>query len=200
LSSANVGYNADMTVQSAPGQLELVRTFVNTLDLEGDSDELSSPEALTSWLAERHLLSEGMKVGRRALERAIELREALRRLLLANNGAALDPEAIEALNDTIADAALSVRFEPDGQPALAVRSSGPGAVVAPIVTIVYEAMVNGTWSRLKACPADDCHWAFYDHSKNHSGTWCTMRVCGNRAKVRAYRERQGRAGPVPKGR
>ncbi|MGH2778535.1 MAG: CGNR zinc finger domain-containing protein, partial [Actinomycetota bacterium] len=31
--------------------------------------------------------------------------------------------------------------------------------------------------------------AFYDHSKNRSGKWCTMRVCGNRAKTRAYRER-----------
>ena len=70
-------------------------------------------------------------------------------------------------------------------------------VVAPIVAIVYEAMVDGTWERLKACPADDCHWAFYDHSKNRSGTWCTMDVCGNRAKVRAYRERRGRAGARP---
>jgi len=85
-----------------------------------------------------------------------------------------------------------VRFDLDkGKPALAVRGSGPGAVLAPIVAIVYEAMVNGTWERLKACPADDCHWAFYDRSKNRSGTWCNMAVCGNRAKVRAYRERRG---------
>ena len=81
----------------------------------------------------------------------------------------------------------------EGKPALAVRGSGPGAVVAPIVAIVYEAMVDGTWERLKACPADDCQWAFYDESKNRSGTWCDMAVCGNRAKVRAYRERRTRA-------
>jgi predicted RNA-binding Zn ribbon-like protein len=66
-------------------------------------------------------------------------------------------------------------------------------VVAPIVAIVYEAMVDGTWERLKVCPADDCQWAFYDESKNRSGTWCDMAVCGNRAKVRAYRERRIRA-------
>ena len=58
------------------------------------------------------------------------------------------------------------------------------------MAIAYESMVAGTWSRLKVCPADDCQWAFYDHSKNRSGTWCSMQVCGNRAKVRAYRERR----------
>ena len=189
-----------MAAQVGPGQLELVREFVNTLDLDESTEELSSPEALASWLAERDLLPEQVKVGPAALARAVDLREALRLLLLANNGAALEPTAIEALNQAIADAALSVRFDSEGRPALAVRGSGPGAVVAPIVAIVYEATVSDTWPRLKACAADDCHWAFYDHSKNHSGTWCTMRVCGNRAKVRAYRERQGRARPVPKGR
>jgi predicted RNA-binding Zn ribbon-like protein len=179
-----------MTVQTAPGQLEQVRNFVNTLDIDEGTDELSTPEELSSWLAERDLLPDGVRVGPAALKSAIELREALRRLLLANNGAALEEDAVETLNEAISDAALSVRFEADGSPALTVRGSGPGAVVAPIVAIVYEAMVNDTWSRLKACPADDCHWAFFDHSKNRSGTWCEMSVCGNRAKVRAYRERR----------
>ena len=42
---------------------------------------------------------------------------------------------------------------------------------------------------VKACPADDCRWAFYDRSRNRSGTWCDMSDCGNRAKARAYRKR-----------
>jgi predicted RNA-binding Zn ribbon-like protein len=46
---------------------------------------------------------------------------------------------------------------------------------------------------LKACPWHTCHWAFYDHTKNSGGVWCTMEVCGNRAKVKAYRERQARS-------
>ncbi len=49
-------------------------------------------------------------------------------------------------------------------------------------------MVDGTWSRLKACR--QCEWAFYDWSKNRSGRWCAMSVCGNRTKVRAYRARR----------
>jgi predicted RNA-binding Zn ribbon-like protein len=50
-------------------------------------------------------------------------------------------------------------------------------------------MADGTWDRLKACAADDCHWAFYDHTRNRSGRWCSMAVCGNRAKVERFRER-----------
>jgi len=184
-----------MSSQAAPGQLELIRQFVNTLDVELGADDLDSPEALGAWLNDRGLLPQEARIGRGALRRAIELREALRRLLLANNGAALERGAIETLNEATSDSTLAVRFDLDeGKPALAARGSGPGAVVAPIVAIVYEAMVNGTWGRLKACLADDCQAAFYDHSKNRSGTWCDMAVCGNRAKVRAHRERRTRSG------
>ncbi|TMI13474.1 CGNR zinc finger domain-containing protein, partial [Candidatus Bathyarchaeota archaeon] len=43
-----------------------------------------------------------------------------------------------------------------------------------------------TWARLKACSSDTCRYAFYDNSKNHTGKWCSMAVCGNRNKVRKY--------------
>jgi predicted RNA-binding Zn ribbon-like protein len=184
-----------MSTQAAPGRLEHVREFVNTRDLDERTDELESPEALASWLERRDLLTAGARVGKGDLRRALELREALRRLLLANNGAALDSGSIESLNRAAAAVPLSVHLDSDGSPALVVGGSGRGAVIAPLIAIAYEAMVAGTWSRLKACPADDCQWAFYDRSKNRSGTWCTMRVCGNRAKVRAYRERRDTAKP-----
>jgi predicted RNA-binding Zn ribbon-like protein len=179
-----------MSDQAAPGQLEDLREFVNTLDVDEGTDELTSPTALASFLAPRDLLVEGAEVGERELERAVELRESFRRLLRANNGGEPDPGAIDSLNRAAEDAKISVRFDPDGGPMLAVAGSGAGAVLAPLVAIAYEAMVAGTWSRLKVCPADDCQWAFYDHSKNRSGTWCSMKVCGNRAKVRRYRERR----------
>ena len=181
-----------------PGPLEVVREFVNTHDIEGGTDDLETPRGLASWLQQRALLRSGPELGQGDLRRAIELREALRRLLLANNGAPLGPEQIETLNQAVSDATLLVRFDGEGRPALQVKGSGPGAVLAPLVAIVYQAMVSGSWARLKACPAEDCHWAFYDHSKNRSGTWCDMTVCGNRAKARAYRERQAeRAGGSP---
>ena len=47
---------------------------------------------------------------------------------------------------------------------------------------------------MKACRNERCRWVFYDHSRNHTGTWCSMRICGNRHKVRAHRARQAAAG------
>ena len=64
------------------------------------------------------------------------------------------------------------------------------AVVVPVA----EAVRDRSWQRVKACRADDCRWAFYDRSRNRSGVWCDMAVCGNRAKVRAYRRRGTEAG------
>ena len=55
---------------------------------------------------------------------------------------------------------------------------------------MYDAMTAGTWDRLKVCRNDECQWAFYDRSRNRSGAWCTMAVCGNRMKGRAFRRRQ----------
>jgi predicted RNA-binding Zn ribbon-like protein len=55
--------------------------------------------------------------------------------------------------------------------------------------IAAEAATLGTWTRLKACSADDCQWAFYDRSPARTGCWCRMQICGARSKSRAYRRR-----------
>jgi predicted RNA-binding Zn ribbon-like protein len=54
-------------------------------------------------------------------------------------------------------------------------------------------MTDGTWKRLKACRNHGCRWAFYDYSKNRSGSWCSMQLCGNRTKTRSYRRRHAPA-------
>ena len=56
-----------------------------------------------------------------------------------------------------------------------------------MVITCFEAIASGTWSRLKCCRNHACRWAFYDDSKNRSATWCSMQICGNRAKTRTYR-------------
>jgi predicted RNA-binding Zn ribbon-like protein len=76
-----------------------------------------------------------------------------------------------------------------------VRPGIDGAL-GRVVAIVFRSMADGTWERLKACREGDCEWAFYDWSKNRSGAWCDMAVCGNRAKARAYRERRQRGTAV----
>jgi predicted RNA-binding Zn ribbon-like protein len=174
--------------QDAPGDLELVRAFVNTHDLEDGSDALADPPALGRWLAEHGLLEAGAGVGEADRRHAAEVREALRAQMRANNGADVDPAAVATLHEAAGRAGVALRFEPGGS-RLAPEAGGVDGALGRLLAIVHQAELEGTWPRLKACPWETCHWAFYDHTKNHSGVWCAMEVCGNRAKARAYRER-----------
>lgn len=174
----------------APGELELVRQFVNTIDWEDGADDLSAPSALRDWLAERGLIDADEPASEADLRLAVEVREALRSLLLANNGAEADQDAIDTLNSAARVGPVLVRFGDDGAGALAPAGSGVPAGLGSLLGIVFRSMSDGSFERLKACPAHDCMWAFYDYSRNRSKQWCTMDVCGNRAKARSYRERQ----------
>jgi predicted RNA-binding Zn ribbon-like protein len=178
--------------KAAPGELDYVRLFVNTLDLETHEEELADPASTAAWFAERGLLPGTETLTDSDVRQAHEMREALRKLLLAHNGAPLEPAAVESVNAAAKSAELVVRFDDHGSAALAPVRPGVDGALGRLLAIVYRAMADGTWERLKACPADDCEWAFYDWSKNGSGTWCDMAVCGNRAKARAYRERRQR--------
>ena len=175
-----------------PGELELVRQFLNTYDVEDDLDEIGSPADLRTWLS-GHGLEAGSAIGAADVERAIALREALRKLTLANNGEPLDPEAIPTLNSLAAGARLQVRFGPGGETELEPAGEGAEAALGRLLAIVFQSMADGTWPRLKACREHTCQWAFYDLSKNRSATWCSMKVCGNRNKARAYRARHRQA-------
>jgi predicted RNA-binding Zn ribbon-like protein len=180
--------------QQAPGELEHVRAFVNTVDLEDADERLNSGRALAQWLVSRGLAPSGLRVGGDDLRRAIELREALRTLLLAHNGESLDSRAaLATLDATARRARIELRFSSDGAVALEPRAAGVAGSLGRLLAIVYRSIEAGTWERLKACRQRSCAWAFYDHTKNRSGTWCNMAVCGNRAKARSYRHRQGAA-------
>jgi predicted RNA-binding Zn ribbon-like protein len=173
----------------AAAELELVRDFVNTVDLEDGEERLATPGDLTAWMTE-HGLEPDPPPGDDDLARAIRFREALRALLLANNGRPL-PEGTTAELEAAAERG-SVRLDVDPAGEVSVRTAGPGVdgLLARILEIAARAQVEGTWSRLKACSAETCAWAFYDQSRNSSRTWCSMGVCGNRAKTRRYRKRR----------
>ena len=167
---------------------DLVIDFVNTLDLRPYKEELTSPAALAGWLADRGVLARGSRVTKADLEEAIQVREALRTLLAAQNGLEGDTAAATAVLDGAGRAAgLEARF---GEPArLEPARAGVRGALGSILSEVHAGMVDGTWERMKACRADDCRWIFLDTAKNRSRAWCSMRSCGNREKVRAYRER-----------
>ena len=170
--------------------LALVIDYVNTLDPDEGSDAFATREGLGSWLVNRGLLS-AAELPLREVDRreAVRLREALLALMLAHNGVVAEDEPARALDEVAHRGKLGVQFRSDGSAPLKPRADGFAGALAAVVVPVAEAARDGSWQRVKACRADDCQWAFYDRSRNRSGVWCDMAVCGNRAKVRAYRQR-----------
>lgn len=188
---------AETGSKPAPGALALVQAFINTYDLEKKRDSLATPEGLREWLLKHELLKEDARVIDEDVAEITTMRETLRELLQANNNLPLNMEAVDTLNRIAKEAPLTVQFYEDneeGKARLEPVAKTVKAALAQLLGIVYTAMAESHWSRLKACRNEACHWVFYDHSKNRSGAWCTMAVCGSRMKVRSYRQRQRAAG------
>ena len=154
--------------KAAPEPLRRVQLFVNSIDVH------NGVEWLAEWL-EAHRLAGADARGR-------ELREAVRALVLANNGLPLDPAALETFNRA------ATRVIPELDPQRRLRFRTDGDALDQIVVVVLDALLDGSWARLKACR--NCRWSFYDYSPNRSATWCSMQLCGNRLKTRAYRSRR----------
>jgi predicted RNA-binding Zn ribbon-like protein len=173
--------------EPAPGALALVQDLVNTVDREHGPDLLDETAGLAEWLAHRGL--QDGAVSPADLEHARELREALRGLLLANNGAAEPPDARVVLEAAAQRARLAARLPATGA-ALTPLAPGVDGALGQVVAAALVAMWDGTWTRLKACHRGACHWAFYDRSPNASATWCSMSICGQRMKARAYYRRR----------
>lgn len=173
---------------------ELIRDFVNTRDLLDEKEELTSPEALWAWLDGRRLTRGEAQPTASDLRRALELREAVRQLLLEHTGGVeVDRDAASAVLDrTARRARIELCFESCAG-ALTPAATGVDAALGRLVIAVHGAMADGSWERLKACRAHDCEWAFIDTARNHSRAWCSMKSCGNREKARAFRERHRHA-------
>lgn len=173
--------------------LELVSSFVNTHEKNTiyrvpDTEDLDSPQALGAWM-DSHGIPPGNDLGPQDVRRAIEFREALRLLLWANAGHELDEGALRRIREAAKEGLIRVEIHQDGRAVARPAHEGVPALFARLLSAIADAQYAGTWDRLKACADEECQWAFYDSSRNRSRTWCSMEVCGNRAKTRAYRAR-----------
>lgn len=176
-----------------PDGLGIVAEFVNTLEIEPGTDEIATPEGLKAWLVDRGFLAKEAEVSSADVDRAAELREAIRTLALHNNGEAADVSASSAaLDDAALGAGFTLRFTTKRAELVPAASGVPGAL-GRIVAVVSGAMAAGSWERFKTCANDECQWVFFDQARNHSRRWCSMEVCGNRIKARSFRARQSQS-------
>jgi predicted RNA-binding Zn ribbon-like protein len=173
----------------APEPLVLAQDLANTVDLEMDDDRLLTPAALTAFAREHGL--GGLTFGEQDLADIRELREALRDACQAHTGTDLPPASAAALDRLLARAPLVLAVDTAGaarvRPADAI--DGAAALTAAIASGIVQGAADGTWPRLKACAAHSCRWVYYDRSPGGRSRWCTMALCGSRAKMRAYRSR-----------
>ena len=174
----------------APEPLRALQLFVNTLDTENGIEELTGPETLRQVLVDAKVLAPGTELTEADLPRALAVREALRALLLANNGIAAEPGRLAPLERAARAGRLTLQIGEDGRPQLVPTAEALDGALGRLVAIVHEAALDGSLARLKACCRDVCHWVFYDRSRNGSSKWCATSVCGNRTNTKAYRRRK----------
>ena len=181
-----------MMSRPEPDGLEVVRDFINTYDVEEDDEALTDLDAVRAWFRAQGLggVPDG---GSRDADPGVvsevrAVREAFRRLLDRDHGGAEDTAAFGVLTGAAERTGLVVRFEPT-RPDLVPTADGVRGALGVLLAWAFDAMRDGSWERLKLCERHTCRWAFYDRSRNRSGKWCSMEVCGNRTKVEAYRER-----------
>ncbi|CAM3338651.1 CGNR zinc finger domain-containing protein [Occultella aeris] len=176
--------------------LGLIEEFINTRMADGDA--IASVPDLTSWLTARDLVPGAATLSGADVARATSVREGLRALIAANNADPVPSPRGDGLSPSARDdlAALTERLplivDVDARPPGLVPRPGLPAVdsaLARMLATVVLAVADGTWARLKACREPSCRWAYYDQSRNRSRSWCSMDLCGNRAKARAFYNR-----------
>jgi predicted RNA-binding Zn ribbon-like protein len=178
-----------VTDRTAPKALVLVQELANTLDIGAGTDTLAASGGVAEFAQRLGLGRLGLRRG--DLDGLRGLREALRAACLAHTGTDMSPEAADELRGLLARAPLVVAVDERGRARLRPGEGLPGlaSFTARVAAGIAAGAADGSWQRLKACEAPDCRWVFYDRSPAVRGRWCTMAVCGSRAKMRAYRSR-----------
>jgi predicted RNA-binding Zn ribbon-like protein len=178
--------------RKAPGRLELLQRFVNSYnhDFPVEWDRIGTPERAQAWLRQKRLIVPADRISEADVARLRELREAIRALVVANQGGEPGAAATDVVRKAARSARLRVAIDDAGRTALEPDPRGVDGAVATLLGILHEAQLTGQWQRLKGCRK--CSYAFFDRSKNRSAAWCAMSICGNRTKNRAY-YRRGRA-------
>jgi predicted RNA-binding Zn ribbon-like protein len=68
------------------------------------------------------------------------------------------------------------------------------SLLLPLAKAMAALVCDADFSHVKACEGQNCTLLFVDRTRGHARRWCSMAVCGNRAKQAAHRDRQLRRG------
>lgn len=179
------------TNKPAPGDLEVVRKFLNTWKISNETrqeeDQFAAGNDVYLFAKENHLsASENKDEGFEEIKQfRSEIRKNLRRKTetIHLNRLLKKYSVYPVLVDDVNKKTPKVIFE------------SSGSICGQLLSIIVQSIADGNWEKLKECP--DCKWVFYDHTRNSSKVWCGMyaihekgRACGTISKVKRFRERK----------
>lgn len=176
-----------VVVQPAPGDLEILRSFLNTARVGVEKQEdLPSVESLSRWLATQGLLSTDVTLTEDDWRRVHGLRAALWELLV--RGRTTTEQKVAQLEQAAEGVSFRVAFDADGAHRFEPEAEGVSAALGGVLGIFLQTREDGRWKRLKACR--NCRRVFYDGSPNLGGRWCNPRCGAYRRKQRSRRRRK----------
>lgn len=179
--------------------------FVNTQIVENGHpvDLLRDFSNLVEWLVKAQIINstdakEALKGWdkphrKRIFEKAIAFRAVLRDMVeRIAKGKSVQQSTIDKINKMLSNrigyyelielrGGFKVRFHAESNKAI--------HLIVPIAELASDLLCHSSLSLIKKCENPNCILYFYDISKNHTRRWCSMNVCGNRAKVAAHYKR-----------
>jgi predicted RNA-binding Zn ribbon-like protein len=182
--------------------------FLNTLATPVDLpvEWLDTGENLVRWLAEAgHITrpdaeaclrqNSEQKLNNIAAE-ARGFREWFRRLVLKHAGRSLgdvSEPVLRPLNELLSDSTVHWRAAPGSPPVLQTvhRWSDARQLLQPLAESAADLLCNIDFSLVRRCQGKGCTLIFLDKTKSHRRRWCSMAICGNRAKAAAFRAKNG---------
>jgi predicted RNA-binding Zn ribbon-like protein len=191
-----------MFLADAPG-LDFLNSVATPVDEE--VDWIADGEGLLSWLEQAGWVPNDVIARMRKqassseldqlAEKARGLREWFRAVVMKRKGRALsakDVREFEPLNRALEGDELHgevVAGESGVEYRVTRRFTTPDSLLMPVVEALARLVSEEDFTMVKQCEGPACTLLFADHTRGHARRWCSMSVCGNRAKVAAHRKR-----------
>lgn len=199
-------HGAAIFIGDAPGL-----DFLNSVATPAETaiDWIDDGDGLLSWLEQAGLVPVDVLGTIRAqapareldkvADQARRLREWFRDFVLKHKGRPLaltQLAELQPLNTLLGrdDAFYRIILQPGGRPAalelqVLRRWSSPEALLLPIGEMLARLLCSEDFAYVKSCERPGCTLLFADHTRGHVRRWCSMALCGNRAKQAAHRRR-----------
>jgi predicted RNA-binding Zn ribbon-like protein len=164
--------------------------FAGTLKHRTSASEelLTEPDRLSAWAVQAGLVDAGIAATEDDLAAAIELREAIYRVVTARlEHRPLEVADVDLLNDRASQSRLAPRLDRTGSIS---RDGTASQLLASLAADLLDLLAGGDIENVKGCAHLNCTRLYLDSSRAKNRHWCGMGTCGNKVKVQAFRARQ----------